>query len=194
MNQAQVALRPKNGHVTISGNDPLDIYPDWYKYLLGSYPNSQTSSIQTKAMLHQFKDCDPALLFDAAAEFVRTDSRRTRDGQRVFSMPIPTEFWDVVERIKSRREDVARMAEQERIMNRATLRVRRDELLQAWYVGEASDGDLLALAGEMEQVGLEYAAASLRAKARPVVERPGYTEFVAGYVERLRVATANNQG
>lgn len=185
MNQAQIALRPKNGQVTISG-DPLDIYPEWYKYLLGCYPNSQTSSIQTKAMLHQFKDCDPALLFDAAAEFVRTDSRRTRDGQRVFSMPIPTEFWDVVERIKSRREDAIRMAEQERILNQGELRRRRDEILQSWYAGDVGNEALLGLAGEMERSGLEYAAASLKAKASPVVDRPGYAEFVAGYAERLQ--------
>lgn len=193
MNQTQVILRPANG-MKISAPNPMDIYPEWYQYLLGSYPNSQTSTIQTKAMLHQFRNHDLELMFDAAAEFVATDNRRTKDGQRVFSLPIPTELRSVVERIVARREDEVRQAEQEKVLFRAELRRQRDELLSSWYAGDVGDDALLVLAEEMEQAGMEYAAASLRAKTKPAPERPDYAVFVARYGEKLCGAAANNQG
>lgn len=72
--------------------------------------------------------------------------------------------------------------------------VRATRRLELWYAGDAGDEALLGLAEQMEQAGLGYAAASLKAKACPVVERPGYAEFVARYAERLHGAAANNQG
>lgn len=187
MSQAQVALRPTTNGVAIPARNPIDIYPEWYQYLLGSYPNSQTSSIQTKAMLHQFRDREPGLMLEAVAEFVATDKRRTRDGQRVFSMPIPTELRDVLDRIQARREGEARMAEQERMLARPALRVRRDVMLQSWYAGDVDNEALLSLVREMEQAGMEHAAACLRTRLRPAPDRPDYAEFVARYARELRI-------
>ncbi len=163
----QVATRPNGGAVIAAAkmpDDPMSAYPKWYRYLLGSYPNSQTSSNQTMAMLHQFKEYDPDLLFQAASEFVAKDDRRTKSGQRVFSLPIPTEFRDTVEGILARREEQARAEEQAMEFEQGSLRARRHELLELWYAGEVDDEALLDLADEMEHAGLEFAAANLRGK------------------------------
>lgn len=191
----QVAIRPNGGAVIAAAkmpDDPMNVYPKWYRYLLGSYPNSQTSSNQTMAMLHQFKEYDPDLLFQAAGEFVAKDERRTKSGQRVFSLPIPTEFRDTVEGILARREEQARAEEQARVFEQGSLRARRNELLELWYAGDVGDKALLGLAEQMERAGLEYAAASLRAKTRPSPERPDYAEFVVRYAEQLCGAAAKS--
>lgn len=183
----QVAVRPNGGAIAAAKmpEDPMNAYPKWYRYLLGSYPNSQTSSNQTMAMLHQFKEYDLDLLFEAAGEFVATDERRTKAGQRVFSLPIPTEFRDTVEGILARREEQTRAEEQARAFEQGSLRARRHELIELWYAHEVEDGALLSLADEMDRAGLEHAAASLRARLRPAPDRPDYAEFVARYANEV---------
>lgn len=160
--------------------------PQWLAYLVAAYPTAKNSPMTYVVLTDQFQGVPGEVLYEAARLYVR-------EGSKWF--PSAFEVRPFVERVQAEAE-IAQVAAAWKavVANRARLRARRDELIQAWYDGEASDGALLALAGEMEQAGLEYAAASLKAKASPVVDRPGYAEFVAGYAERLRGAAANNQG
>ena len=154
----------QNGPVTKPSQNPMDAYPKWYKYLLGCYPNSQTSTLQTVAMIDTFRGEDEEILYEASREFVATDDRRTSKGERVFSMPIPVELRDVVNLIKSRREaeeQVRAYLIQER---RNRLRRQRTAIQEAWYRGRVSDQGLLMMANKLEAAGLLSAAANLRGK------------------------------
>lgn len=188
MNTIAVANGVTNGRALGPVRQASDVLKriGWMGYLVASYPSAKTHEFTHDVLQDQFQGISNDILFEAARLYVR-------EGSKWF--PSAFEFRPFVERVQAEAE-IAQVAAAWKavVAKRAMLRARRDDLLRAWYDGEASNGDLLALAGEMEQVGLEYAAASLRAKVRPVVARPGYAEFVAGYAEQLRDAAASNQG
>ena len=158
----------------------------WMGYLVASFPNAKTHETTYDVLEDQFQDVPAEVMFEAARRYVR-------EGSKWF--PSVFELRPFVERVQTDAETAqVDAAWQATVGGWSKLRARRNDLLELWYAGDVGDQALLGLAEQMEQAGLGYAAASLRAKTRPSPERPDYAEFVVRYVEQLCGAAANNQG
>lgn len=149
-----------------------NVLPPWYTYLVGSYPNSATSTAQTAAMLDQFRDYAPALLYEAAREFVATDERHTSKGDRVFTMPIAPEFREVVQRLIMRKAQEAQAVQVTAFGHTfnacQVLRAQRVQILDAWYAGAIEAHEVSRFADQMDRAGMPAAAASVRRRISEV--------------------------
>lgn len=166
----------------ISQVRPEGKVPQWLAYLVAAYPTAKNSPMTYVVLTDQFFGVPGEVLYEAARLYVR-------EGSKWF--PSAFELRPFVERVQAEAE-IAQVAAawQAAVDGWAKLRARRNDLLELWYAGDVGDEALLGLAGEMEQAGLGYAAASLRAKVRPSPERPDYAEFVVRYAEQLCGAAA----
>lgn len=147
-------------------DNPLADLPRWLGYLASAYPSSKLSDEAFLVMEDQFIEFGPAVLLAAAREFVRGDKRAFKNTPGGF--PTASELRPVVERVKAQDDETkaerAAAAHLDWFDACQVLRVRRLELLEAWYNDAVSDHQLSRFADEMQAAGLESAAANLRGR------------------------------